>query len=485
MKTYNPFAPPPADKLPTRHKHAVVIGGSIAGLLAARVLADHADRITIVERDRLPADPAFRPGVPQMRHVHFLLVRGRQILETLFPGLCEELTAAGGHIVDWGTDLKSYGPNGWALRFESDLRTVSVSRELLEWAIRRRVLQHPRIRVQEASQVTDLVFDPQGTRVTGVQLSARSGEPGTAAASTTLAADLVVDASGRHSRAPRWLAAHGYEEPTETVIDSGIGYATRYYELDPSLQPTWRGISIYTFTYGAGMLSLEQGRWICTVTSLDNEALPTDEAAFLSAIRSLSEPHIYEALKHAQPISPVYGYRRTENRWRHYERLSRQPDNFLVLGDAVCALNPTYGQGMTSAALGALTLDRCLRQQRKRQRHGHRSGLAARFQRQLARTLRAPWLMATSVDAAAARSTTDAGLMSRLAHAYIHQMYLMTRKNSRVALARYRVMHLVAPPSSLLYPSVAVPVLGNWLRGMVASLGNISKWRKGASQKLA
>jgi hypothetical protein len=290
----------------------------------------------------------------------------------------------------------------------------------------------------------------------------------------------VIDASGRQSRAPEWLAAHGYEQPEETVIDSGMGYATRYYEFDPSFQPTWKGLATYTYTQGAGLLALEQGRWICTLTGIGSDAPPTDEAGFLSIIRNLPEPHICEVLKHARPISPIYGYRRIENRWRHYEHLRRQPDNFLVLGDAVCALNPSYGQGMTCAALGAMTLARCLSR-----RHGQRAGLAARFQRQLARMLKAPWLMATSADTAAVRSEADRGLISRLAHAYIDQLYLMTRKNSHIALARYRVMHLVAPPSSLLLPSVALPVIGSWLQGAIASLHSTSKRRRGTAHPIS
>lgn len=480
MDIYTLFAAPRANTLPTRYEHAVVIGGSIAGLLAAWVLTEHAERVTIIERDQLPTEPAFRPGVPQMRHVHFLLVRGRQILETLFPGLGAELIASGAQVIDWCTDLESYGPNGRALRFESDLHTLAMSRQLLEWTIRRRVLQHARIQVQEACQVRDLVFNLQATHITGVQVAPRLPTKAGTATPTTLTADLVVDASGRQSRAPEWLAAHGYDKPVETVIDSGMGYATRYYQFDPSFQPPWKGLSIYTRTQGAGLLLLEQGQWVCMLTGEGSEAPPTNEAEFLSIIRNLSELHISEALKHAQPISPIYGYRRTENCWRHYERLRRQPDNFVVLGDAVCAFNPTYGQGMTCAALGAMTLARCLRQRR-----GQRAGLAARFQRQLARMLKAPWLMATSADTAAARSEADRALMSRLAHAYIDQLYLMTRKNSRIAMARYRVMHLVAPPSSLLLPNVALPIIGNWLHGAITSLGSTGKRRKGTAHPVA
>ncbi len=464
------FSTSSANGRSTRYEHALVIGGSMAGLLAARVLADHVDRVTIIERDHLPADPAFRPGVPQMRHNHVLLARGQQILETLFPGLGTELAAAGAQSIDWCADLERSGPPGPALRFASDIQIYTCSRELLEWCVRRRVARHPHIHFHTACRVTDLVFDEQGMRVIGVQMSPRSTTPDDQTTPTRLLADLVVDASGRNSRAPRWLAAHGYPTPTETIIDSHVGYATRYYEPDPTFQQNWKGMAVYTRTHGAGILPLEQGQWSVLLTGIGEHAPPNDEAGFLAFIQNLNQPDIYAALQHAQPISPIYGYRRTENRWRHYERLTCQPDNFLVLGDAVCALNPTYGQGMTNAALGAITLDRCLRQQRRGNHYKHQARLAARFQRQLARNLRDPWMLATSADRSAARTEEDTRFVNRLVHAYMDQLYMLTRRNRHIALARYHVIHLLKPPISLFYPGMALPVIGYWIRTGLARL---------------
>ncbi len=467
MKIPNPFATEPADA-PAHHGHALVIGGSIAGLLAAWVLADHVERVTIIERDHLPTAPAFRPGVPQARHYHFLLVRGRQILEMLFPDLGAELVAAGARPIDLCADLERFGPPGRAQRFVSDLQTYACSRDLLEWSIRRRVRQHPRIHFQEGCRVVELLFDRQHPRVTGVRLAPRSTAAGDRAEVTNLSADLVVDAGGRTSRTPQWLAAHGYPTPTETVVDSGTGYATRSYELDPSIRHDWKGLLIYTRTYGASLLPLEGGRWNVLLTGMGEHAPPTDAAGFMEFIGNLSRPDLYTALEHARPISPIHGYRRTENRWRHYERLDRRPENLLVLGDAICALNPIYGQGMTTAALGAITLDRCLRRSGWGKHPAGWAGLAARFQRQLARTLHASWLLATSADTATVRNAGDGRRSTRLIHAYMEQLYLVTRRNRRVALARYRVAHLVSPPISLLHPGVALPVIANWVRTRLA-----------------
>jgi 2-polyprenyl-6-methoxyphenol hydroxylase-like FAD-dependent oxidoreductase len=448
------FASIRRNRQPQRREHAIVIGGSMAGLLAARVLADHVEQVTIIDRDRFPAEPVFRPGTPQARHTHVLLLRGQQILETLFPGLKAELADAGVPMFDWCADMARHGPHGWALRFPSDFQVYSCSRHLLEWSIRRRLARHPAVHFREACRVTDLLMDESGSQVLGVKLVERS--PEAARAGTTLAADMVIDASGRDSRAPQWLANHGYAAPTETVIDSKVGYATRYYRIDPSQATNLKGLGIYTQTRGSGFLEIEGSRWSVTLTGFGQDAPPSDEAGFQAFIHKFERTELVSALQHAQPISPIYGYRRTENRWRHYERLDRRPENFLILGDAVCALNPTYGQGLTAAALAALDLDHCLRQ-------GSFNNPALRFQRRLARSLRAPWLMATSADSQAMGSHTSQSLASRLMHRYIDQLYGLTRRNRRVALARYRVMHLLAPPISLLSPAVALPVIHHWL----------------------
>jgi len=205
--------------------HAVVVGASMAGLLAARVLADHFARVTVVERDRPPADPSPRGGVPQGRHVHVLLMRGKQLLEGFFPGLDTELAEAGAPRMDMIAEFPILGIGGWSCRFPSPYVARACSRPLLEGVVRRRLATLPHVHPLDGHVVTGLAAD--SARVTGVRVRAR-GDAG--AREGTMWADLVVDASGRDSRAPEWLATLGYERPRETTINAFLGYASRLYE---------------------------------------------------------------------------------------------------------------------------------------------------------------------------------------------------------------------------------------------------------------
>ena len=210
-------------------RHAVVVGGSIGGMLAARVLSDHFDRITLIERDQLPEGTANRPGVPQARHLHFFLKRGLMAVEELFPGVKPDLLAAGSHLLDQGKDFRILYRSGWSPKVACDLEICAFTRPLLESTIRRHLLEDSKISIVEGCEVSALVLDESGDRVSGVASAGpRGGEDG--GEEMTLKADFVVDVSGRGSKAPEWLQALGYEAPEEEVVDAFWGYATRIYE---------------------------------------------------------------------------------------------------------------------------------------------------------------------------------------------------------------------------------------------------------------
>ena len=454
-----------------RGSHAVVLGGSMAGLLAARVLANHFDRVTVVERDRFPEQPAFRSGVPQSRHLHVLLVQGRVVLEQLFPGLEAELFAAGAVQVRWPADVLALTAFGWLRRFPEGLTVVSCSRELLEWHVRQRVAATGRVRFLQDHDATGVLPSADNTAVLGVLVRPRSRGPGAGSAGSAngaahargLRADLVVDASGRDSRAPQWLEAMGFAPPPATEINPFVGYASRYYAQPKGFGADWQGVYLLATPArprGGALFPIEGDRWHVGLVGYGRDYPPTDEAGFLEFARSLRSPVLYEAIKAAEPLSPVRGYQRTGNLLRHYERLRRWPERVVALGDAVSAFNPVYGQGMTVAAQAAVVLDRCLRERRRDGTKAAGTGLGRGFQRRLAKANAAAWLLATGEDLRY-RTTGGArpGPVTRLLHRYLDRVIAASTVDLEASLAFADVAHLLAPPAVLFRPRVAIPAL--------------------------
>ena len=465
--------PHPAAAPPLRRGHAVVVGGSIGGLLAARVLADHFARVTVVDRDRFPERPDHRRGVPQSHHAHALLMRGQQIAGRLFPGLVDELLADGAAAVlrppVFVTPAGKLpppppAPGGGA-------PGVYASRILLEWHVRRRLGEWPEVRFRTGTEATALVGGTDG-RVVGVRLRPRYAagdavpEPGP---EETLAADLVVDASGRQSAASAWLVALGYPETPEETVHSGIGYASRFYRKPAAWPGEWDGIIVNgrpPANPRAGLiLPIEQGLWHVSLGGFAGHHPPTDEVGFLAWARDLPDPSLYEAIRVAEPVSPIRGYRTPQNRLRRFDRLERWPEGFVAVGDAVCAFNPIYGQGMTVAAIGAEMLAAAL----ERQERTPRPGFARRFQRDLGKAVAAPWLIASSEDlrwgvpSTGTRRAPGSGLVRR----YVERVLRRARKDPFVSGAYLAVISMVASPSSLFAPGVLLPVLADSLAGLV------------------
>lgn len=455
---------------PQAKQHAIVIGGSIAGLFAARVLLNHFERVTLIERDPLNRDattpdapnaPSFRPGVPQSRHVHVLLTRGQRLLEQFFPGITAELTAAGVPTIDWTADWLMLGAWGWFPRISCGLKGFACSRILLEWTIYQQLQANPKLTILKGTQVKGVLTNADRSRVVGVTL--RHREQG----SDRLPADLVVDASGRNSALPTWLREMGYQSPQETVINAFLGYASRWYRQPPHWQADWKGITIAPHpsqhSRGGTLYPVEGDRWVVTLGGMATEQAPTDEAEFLEFARSLRDPSIYETMRQAEPLSPIYAYRRTENCWRHYERLPRLPEGIVAVGDAVCAFNPVYGQGMSVAAMGASTLDECLQR-------APSDRLTPYFQRQLTRVIANPWAMATAEDCRwPTTEGTRPGGIEALMQRYGDQLVLLATEHHEVFQTFAQVIHFMAPPTALFQPHIAAPVLTSFFNPRLRS----------------
>ena len=433
-------------------KRAIVIGASMGGLLAARTLADCYDEVTIVERDALPQDYEPRKGVPQGRHIHGLLARGREILEQLFPNLTEELVAEGATAGDLVHQGLWFNHGVYLSNVPSNLFGIAMSRPLLEGGVRRRLLKFSNVRLRDKCDALEVVFDHDQKRVTGVRIQDRGGSNNT----ETLSTDLIVDSSGRGSPSPTWLASMGYTKPREEQIKINLGYMTRTFRRRPehfehlqgkqfailgACEPDWR--------FGA-ILGLERERWMVTLGGYLGDYVPTSDSGYLEFARSLQKPEIFNVIKNAEPLSPFTPYLFTASLRRYYDELSRFPENFIVFGDAMCSFNPVFGQGMTVAGMEALALRQCLQ--------AGAQGSAKRFFRAAKRLIDTPWQIAVGSDLQNPRVEGARTAQVRFINWYISKFFWAAQHDGVLATRFLEVANLMQPPTTLLSPGTALRV---------------------------
>lgn len=441
--------------------HAVVLGGGVAGLLAAHVLTSAFERVTLIERDRYPDAPAARKGVPQARHVHLLLARGAEELERMFPGFADELGRHGAPEIDFTADVVSRMPFGWLPRFHSGITVRGASRMLIEWLVRARVTALGRVAFRERARALGLVASPDGNRVTGVRVQA-IGADDEGAGDEVLDADLVVDATGRGSRAAQWLKDLGYGEVQEEIIDPFLGYATQIFD-PPADARDWKMMSTVPrfpdTRRGGTILSIEGGQWMVLMVGINRDYPPSEDAGFLEFSRGFITPIIHEALSKAKPASPIHAYRATENSRRRFELMARWPEGFIAFGDSVASLNPYYGQGMTICALGAAALAADLGAQGERGQGV--TGLARRFQKNLAKVYELPWMMATAEDKRWPGSVggSKGGTAEKVMAKYMTALATLIPDHQKIANEFFHVVHMLRPPTRLFRPGVFGPTV--------------------------
>ena len=439
----------------TNHRgHALIIGCSIAGLFAARVLSDHFERVTILERDFVHDRPESRKGQPQTRHVHGLLAQGLRTIKQLFPGLDQTLVEGGAIVADMGEAIRWYHFGDYKIQFESGLRGILMSRPFLEWQIRRRVLNLPNVTLRSLSFVRELVATADRSRIIGVKASDGENNP---SQTIGLACDLAVDACGLASVTPSWIAKLGYEQPKVQKVRVRVGYASRLYRRLPDdlvgaklvmISPTPPIEKRATF-----LLPMENERWIVTAGGWSGDYPPADEKGFLEFIRSLPAPDVYDIIRNAEPISDIFTHRFPSNVRHHYERLSRFPEGYLVIGDAFASFNPIYGQGMTSAVMQAQALDELLCKRRSL------FGLWRPFFKRVARVVNIPWQLAAGEDFRFPETEGEKPRLTDLINGYVAKVHLTTHHDPVVYAQFLKVMNLMARPVSLIHPRIAWRVL--------------------------
>jgi 2-polyprenyl-6-methoxyphenol hydroxylase-like FAD-dependent oxidoreductase len=428
----------------------VVLGASIAGAFAAAAAAGAGHRVTLLERDVLPAVPGPRDGVPQGRQAHVLLAGGLRAAERLLPGFAAALRAAGAVEVDTG-HLAWLSEPGWSPYGRPQLSFLSATRPLLEHLVQRRVRALAGVDLRE------------GVRVTGL----RRGEPDgprwwvDVADSDPVPADVVVDATGRSSRLPHWLAELGVTPARVTEVDARVGYSTRVLEVDADAMEAAGVVVLQTPTTRRGGIALpvEGGRWLVGAVGSGDDRPPRDADGYTAFLAGLSEPALREVLAVGSPVGDVAVHRQTSNRRHHVEEVPDWPDGLVVVGDALCAFNPVYGQGITVAAQEALLLRRALTQR-------PRPGATRRLQRRFARVLALPWGIATGEDRRYVPTSGRVGPADAAMGRWVTELGRLGAHGDHLAAATVsRVYHLVASPWLLLRPGLLMHAVLARLRG--------------------
>jgi 2-polyprenyl-6-methoxyphenol hydroxylase-like FAD-dependent oxidoreductase len=433
-------------------EHAVILGASMGGLLAARVLSDFYDRITVVERDELTDQAVPRRGVPQSRQPHVLMSRCGEIVEELFPGLLDELVADGAHCWNDG-DLSRFHvffgghlvTRTGSIPNPASLITHHASRPFIECHVRRRLRRIPNVSMLDRHDIVDLTAS-EG-RVTGVLLHRHADR-----AAVTLEADVTVDATGRGSRTPAVLQRLGYGRPEEQELTVRVTYSSVPVRIPSGVLREHMFARLFEpgRPHGFVMFQAEGERWIIGAGTLGSVGPPTTQAEIVDFGADWAPPHALAAARAAEPLGEVCTHRFPANRWRRYDRMERTPDGLMVLGDAVSSFNPIYGQGMTIASMEALVLRDCLR-------HGE-ADLPQRFHRASAKKIRVAWQTAVGSDLALPEILGPRPMMMRLTNAYVGRVLAAAESDPFVAQEFLRVTGMLTTPARLLRPDFVVRI---------------------------
>lgn len=427
---------------------AVVLGGSMAGSLAARVLSESYEDVLVLDRDVLLGVTTPRRGTPHTRHAHGLHARGQRILEDFFPGFTEDLRASGAPVGDLG-EMRWYF-NGLRLPYtHTGLVSVTPTRPVLENHVRTRVAAIPNVTYLEQHDILGLVSTSDNSRVIGVRVR------DTAGTEKVLRADLVLDATGRGSRTPAWLEQLGYARPAEDRVKIGLAYTTRFYRRPAgSFTDTWsiNPVASPQHPRGAFFGLSDEDTCIVSLTGILGDHPPTDPEGFLAFAKSLPVPDVYDGIKDAEPLDDPTSFGFPASVRRRYEHLTAFPAGLLVLGDAICSFNPVYGQGMSVAAWEAFTL-------REHLRAGEVDQYA--YFRDIGQVVDAPWAVSASGDLAFPEVEGERTPEIEQGNAFMGLLQYAASKDQEIVKAFMRVAGLIDPPTALMDPELVQRVLAH------------------------
>lgn len=434
---------------------AVIIGGSITGLLSAKVLSQQFQEVLIIEKDTLNGDSTNRRGVSQTQQPHVLLVKGYRLLESILPGIGNDLSHAGAVEIDWVTDYYIYyGGYGWNKRSNhpSGITSFSSSRSLLEECIRKKVQSVGNVSFLKETKVIGLNANQDTKTVTGVKAINSS------CLTASIDADLVVDASGRSSKLSQYLSSYKWETPEEVCVDPYLGYSTCRFKIPKNNQIPWKVLTYPhvapKYNRKAYLAKIENNELIATIGGYCHDYPPSNIDEYFDFASNLQNDEFIKIIRECEPVSKVYAYRETSNIIKHFDRIE-MPSGVIVLGDAYCSLCPSYGQGMTCSAIGADTLMQWL----EKQINSSQMLNTKDFQILLAKSITPQWEIAIQQDLNFRTTTsTDVSLVTKaqkmskfplsIINVYIHKLIAGTTIDYRLNKLFIQVINMIKPPTS-------------------------------------
>jgi 2-polyprenyl-6-methoxyphenol hydroxylase-like FAD-dependent oxidoreductase len=435
-------------------KKALVIGGSIAGLFAARILSDFYEEVLILEKDPKNEKNLTRTGVPQGSHGHALLKSGEEILSELFPGIVDELTADGSVKSDFTSELAWNHHGSWKVKYHAGISIIQQSRPFLEWHIKRRLEMLPNISFLYGVKAKKLLISSDSTNVIGVEILS-DGK-----AAIPLKADFVVDATGAGSSSSTWLSQLGFDSPQKSEVKVNLFYASRIYSSLSSKNKDWGNLLVYPNPpeqkRGGSISPIENQRWMVTLLGYGVESPPSTEEEFIKYAESLEQPDVYEAIKNGTPDTDVSVYRFPALRRFHYEKYHRFPNGLIVIGDAFCRMDPVFGQGMSIAALEAIALKKELQKALKKNKPVQ---ISINAHRSFSKIIDVPWLIALTEDFRFTHTVGAKPFGLPLLKWYVKRVILACANNQRVYGKLINVLQLKAHPISLFTPNTLKAVL--------------------------
>jgi 2-polyprenyl-6-methoxyphenol hydroxylase-like FAD-dependent oxidoreductase len=439
-------------------KQAVVIGASIAGLAAARALSPYFETVVVIEREEDPRTNNPRKAVPQGNHAHALLKGGELALEQLFPNLIQELIDCDAKQIDMSQDARWYHGGKWKIRYNSGFMLMIQTRPLLELLIRLRVHSLGNVKFYHGYEVESLKTNPDKTKVTGVVIQ----DMATRSQKIEFVSDLVVEASGRGSKMPQWLNGLGYPAPEETRLKIDLSYSSRLFQAPVGKTVDWKLMVINPqgpkFLRAGYIFPVENNQWLVTFAGYSGEEVPKDNDSFVEYAKGLAQPDIYEHIQDLTPLGDVKFFSNPYMTRRHYEK-AVLPDGLLIMGDAFCAFDPVYGQGMTAAAQEAVALAAML------EKFGSLDQIGKRFHQTASQIVETAWLLSSTEDFRYPNTVGKKSPLIPFMHWYSSHLFVLSATDKEVYAAFGKVMHLLSDAGILFKPRIVAKVIKHALAG--------------------